>query len=397
MLNLLKVLFSSVIPKSFIFILNLVLARSLSLNDFGLYAYVKSFFNFFETIVSSSLVPHSLSSISNETLRVGQVTAIYFLFSVFSALLSAVVIIIDGTTSSAYIPIILSVGVFGSIANSYMYVRVVTEDKVDILFLSSFLVLMMLSLLLYSFSISSTEYALLLAVSFNCLDFFLKWIFLRRYAFKFKFKFKFEFEFYDLKLKKPLLLVASLAINGVIFLFQRMMLARTENGMEQMAYLEIVMMIFSLIAIFLSSQGNYLMARKRFNFLKYELASSKFMLFLTLTSAILYSMIILFGNQGIYWVFNIEISPALTVAASLMIFCYSIAFYSVRMAIIKNMQQVTLYSTLFSAAFAFLPYLYLDSSALSIVYSYCVFYFFLSVSNFLFVFGGGNEVKKSFT
>ena len=135
------------------------------------------------------------------------------------------------------------------------------------------------------------------------------------------------------------------------------------------------MIIFSLIAVFLSSQGNYLMGRKRFKFLKYELASTKFMLFLTLTSAILYSIIVLFGRQGIYWVFNINISQALCRATSFMIFFYSIAFYSVRIAIIKDMQKVTLYSTIFSAGFAFHPYFYLDLSALSIVYSYCIFYF----------------------
>ena len=49
MFNILKVLLSSVIPKGFIFILNLVVARSLSLNEFGLYSYVKSFYNFFES------------------------------------------------------------------------------------------------------------------------------------------------------------------------------------------------------------------------------------------------------------------------------------------------------------------------------------------------------------
>ena len=178
MLSLVKVFFSSVIPKIFIFILNIALARNLNLGDFGTYAYVKSFFNFFETIISSSLVPHSVSSLSNETLRVGQVTSIYFLFAVITALLSALTIIVDGTISSIYIPIILGIGVFGSIANSYMYVRVITKDKTDILFLSSFLSLLILGVLLYFSSINSVEYALLFIVTFNCLDFLFRWTFL---------------------------------------------------------------------------------------------------------------------------------------------------------------------------------------------------------------------------
>jgi len=390
MFSLLKVLFSSVIPKIFIFILNLVLARTLNLSDFGVYSYVKSFFNFFETTVSSPLVPHSVSSISNKTLRVNQITSIYFLFSVFSAILATVVIIIDGTVSSFYVPIILCVGVFGSIANSYLYVRVITIDNTNILFLSSFLSILILGILLYSFPIVSIERALLFATSFNCLDFLFKYFFLKRYSFCIK------FEFNDLQIKKPLLLIASLGINGVIFLFQRMMLARTENGMEQMAYLEIVMMIFSLIAIFLSSQGNYLMGRDQFTFLKYELVSFKLFLFLTLTSSITYSIIILLGRQGIFWIFDINITQTLCIATSLMIFIYSIAFYSVRLVIMKNMQHVTLYSTIISACFAFLPYLYLDISALSIVYSYCIFYFSLSLSNFSFVFWRGDGIKKTF-
>lgn len=389
MLKLLKVLFSSVIPKVFIFILNLVLARSLNISDYGQYAYVKSFFNFFETIVSSSLVPHSVSSISNETLRLEQVTAIYFLFAVFSAILSAVVIFIDGTISSAYIPIILCVGVFGSIANSYMYVCVVTKDKTSILFFSSSLAIFILSLSLYFFSIGSTEFALLLAVSFNCLDFLFKWIFLLKYKFKFKFDFK------NLQLTKPLLLVAGLAINGIIFLFQRMVLARTDNGMEQMAYLEITMQVFGLIAVFLSSQSNYLMGRDKFKLFNYEFIASRLMLLLTLTSSILYSLIIWGGKDGIYWIFNINISQALCSATALMIFCYSIAFYSVRIAISKNMQQVTLYSTIISTGFAFLPYIFLDFSALSIVFSYAVFYFCLCLFNSLFVFRGSYEVKEN--
>lgn len=390
MLSLVKVFFSSVIPKIFIFILNIALARNLNLGDFGTYAYVKSFFNFFETIISSSLVPHSVSSLSNETLRVGQVTSIYFLFAVITALLSALTIIVDGTISSIYIPIILGIGVFGSIANSYMYVRVITKDKTDILFLSSFLSLLILGVLLYFSSINSVEYALLFIVTFNCLDFLFRWTFLKRHTFNIK------FEVSNLQLKKPLLLMASLGINGVIFLFQRIMLAKTENGMEQMAYLEIVMIIFSLIAVFLSSQGNYLMGQKKLIFLKYELVAFKLLLFLTLASSTIYSIVILFARPAIYWIFNIEITQTLCIAASFMIFIYSIAFYSVRLAIMKNMQDVTLTSTVVSAGFAFVPFLYLDVSALSIVYSYCLFYLALSLSNFLFVFWRENEIKKSF-
>jgi len=380
MFNILKVLLSSVIPKGFIFILNLVLARNLSLNEFGLYSYVKSFYNFFETIISSSLVPHSISSISNKVLRVEQVAAIYFIFAVLSSFLSVIVIVLDGTV----------IAVFGSIMNSYMYVRCISADKTNILFLSSFLTLLILCFILFSISISSSGYAVLFAFSFNCLDCLFKMFFLKKSSFKFNFEFK------NLRLKKPIFLISSLAINGIIFLFQRMLLVRTENGLEQMAYLEIVMIIFSLIAIFLSSQGNYLMARKQFTFLKYKVSAIKLMLFITLASSSAYALVILFGSPGIYWVFNIKISQSLCIAASVMIFSYSIAFYSVRVIIMKNMQHITLYSTLISAVFAFLPYAYLDISAMSIVLSYAVFYFFLSLINYLFIYGGSYEIKKPF-
>ena len=390
MFNILKVLLSSVIPKGFIFILNLVLARSLSLNEFGLYSYVKSFYNFFETTISSSLVPHSISSISNKVLRVEQVAAIYFMFAVLSSFLSVIVIVLDGTVTNIYIPIILFIAVFGSIMNSYMYVRCISADKINILLLSSFLTLLILCFILFSVSISSSGYAVLIAFSFNCLDCLFKMFFLQKSSFKFNFEFK------NLRLKKPIFLISSLAVNGIIFLLQRMLLVRTENGLEQMAYLEIVMIIFSLIAIFLSSQGNYLMARKQFTFLFFLVSANKLMLFITLASSSAYALVILFGSPGIYWFFNIRISQSLCIAASVMIFSYSIAFYSVRVIIMKDMQHITLYSTLISAVFAFLPYSYLDISAMSIVLSYAVFYFFLSLINYLFIYGGSYEIKKPF-
>jgi hypothetical protein len=390
MFNILKVLLSSVIPKGFIFILNLVLARSLSLNEFGLYSYIKSFYNFFETIISSSLVPHSISSISNKVLRVEQVAAIYFLFAVLSSFLSLIVIVLDGTVTNIYIPIILFIAVFGSIMNSYMYVRCISADKINILLLSSFLTVLILCFILFSVSISSSGYAVLFAFSFNCLDCLFKMFFLQKSSFKFNFEFK------NLRLNKPIFLISSLAVNGIIFLLQRMLLVRTENGLEQMAYLEIVMIIFSLIAIFLSSQGNYLMARKQITFLKYKVSAIKLMLFITLASSSAYALVILFGSPGIYWIFNIRIPQSLCIAASVMIFSYSIAFYSVRVIIMKNMQHITLYSTLISAVFAFLPYAYLDISAISIVLSYAVFYFFLSLINYLFIYGGSYEIKEPF-
>lgn len=388
MFKLLKVLFSSVIPKVFVFILNLVLARSLSISDYGTYAYVKSFYNFFETIVSSSLVPHSVSSLSNRNLKIEQVTAIYFLFAIVSSLLSAVVIALDGTVSSYYVPIILCVGVFGSIANSYMYVCIVTKDKTSILLLSSFFTMSILGVLLYLTKISSAEMALLFAISFNFLDLIFKCTFLRRY------KFKVRFIFSNLHLSKPILLVFGLAINGILFLAQRMMLARVENGMEQMAYLEIVMQVFSLIAVFLSSQSNYLMGRDKFILFNRELSASRLMLFLTLTSSTIYGLIVLHGKASISWIFGIELTQSLCAAAGLMIFCYSVAFYSVRIAISKNLQKVTLNSTIISSVIAFIPYVFLDFSALSIVYSYSIFYFSLFLFNGLFILRESHEFTK---
>ncbi|WP_351019041.1 hypothetical protein [Shewanella sp. AC91-MNA-CIBAN-0169] len=317
-----------------------------------------------------------------------QVTAIYFLFAIVSSVLSAVVIIVDGTIDNFYIPIILCIGVFGSIANSYLYVCIVTKDKTNVLFISSFLTMGVLGSFLYFLTIDSTVLALLFAISFNALDFLFKWIFLRRY------KFKVSFDFSNLQLSKPMLLICGLTINGILFLVQRMALARVENGMEQMAYLEIVMQAFSLIAVFLSSQSNYLMGRKSIKFLKREFTASKLMLLLTLSSSTLYALIVLFGRNAFSWVFDIELTQALCTAAALMIFCYSIAFYSVRIAISKNMQKVTLNSTILSSGAAFIPYLFLDFSALSIVYSYSIFYFSLCVFNGLFMFRGDYEVKK---
>lgn len=390
MFKLLKVLFSSVIPKAFVFILNLILARTLDINEFGFYGYVKSFFNFFETIVSSSLVPHSVSSLSNKTLKIEQVTAIYFLFAIVSSLSSAIVIISVGSMNSIYIPIILCVGVFGSIANSYLYVCIVTEDKTNILFASSFLTIVLLALFFYFLSIDSAVLALIFAVSFNFLDFLFKWFFLKIY----NPNFKFHFDFNDLQLSKPILLICGLSINGVLFLIQRILLAKTENGMQQMAYLEIVMQAFSLISVFLASQSNYLMSRKFFFFFNREYVASNLMLILTLISSVSYAFFVFIGKDEISWIFGISITQSLCTATAFMIFCYSIAFYSVRIAISKNMQKVTLNSTIFSSGIAFIPYLFLDSSALSIVYSYSVFYLSLFVFNGLFVFRGGYEVKK---
>jgi hypothetical protein len=250
---------------------------------------------------------------------------------------------------------------------------------------SGLLAILVLCLFLYFLNLRSPVSALAVVFSYSVFDGLIRWALLKPSGFTFGFVTK------NLQLSRPLFLMLGLAINGALFLGQRVMLARTEGGMEQMAYLEMAMLAYSLFAIFLASLGNYFMGKHAFEIFGRKISGLRLILAAAVLSSCFYSAIIFNGRQIFFWIFEIEVTRSFCEAASMMILCYGFAFYSVRHAISKDKQRHTFYSTVFALFPALVTYWFVDLSAVSIMYSYSLFYLFLCVSNLHFILRGQYE------
>lgn len=391
MKNIIKVFFGSIFPKIFIFALNVLIARSLSLNEFGFYSYVKSFYNYFETTVSSALNPFAIARLMNGDYSKAQFLGLYCIYAMISGLLAITILFFSNLSVNSTLLAVLFGGVFGSILNAYFYVILIDNQRGHIIMLSTFITAIFLLLTVLILPVSTALFAIVLALSFNVIDLVLKLIYFFRRKNMFAMKTSINFE--KLPIKSSLFLMIALMLNGGVFLFQRYMLSMETDGFLQMGYLEVLMQLYALITIVLTSLANGLMREGRLKIGGFEFKGMDVLAAICAGLSLFYGgLILLFAGQ-ISAIYKIEIPTQALNFLCLMVVMYAFAFFSVRLLILKEMQKLNLFSTIISSGLCFSVYPFMDVSVVTIIISYCLFFLFLGLINvLLFCLNQGSKV-----
>lgn len=379
MKNIIKIFFGSIFPKIFIFALNILIARSLSLAEFGFYSYVKSFYNYFETTVSSALNPYAIARLMNGDYSKAQFLALYSIYALISALLAITIFFFSNSSIDITFLAILFGGVCGSILNAYFYVVLIDNQRGHIIMLSTFLTAVILLLTVFIFPVNTALFAIVLALSFNVIDLLFKLVYFFR---KTKINaIKTLVNFKHLPIKASFFLMIALMLNGGVFLYQRYMLSMESDGFQQMGYLEVLMQLYAFLTIILTSLANGLMREGILKVAGFEFKGMDVLAAICAGFSLIYGGVIILFSGQISALYKIDIPSEAINVLCLMVVMYAFAFFSVRLLIVKEMQKLNLFSTIISSFLCFSVYIFMDVSVFSIIISYCLFFFFLGLIN----------------
>lgn len=381
--NIIKIFLGSIFPKFFIFFLNVLIARSLNLADFGFYSYVKSFYNYFETTVSSALNPFAIARLANGDFSKAQFFTLYFIYAIISASLAITLFILSNSDVDYTLIAILFGAVLGSIINAYFYVLLINNQRGQIIVLSTFCAAVFLLIIVFLFSVNTAIFAIVLALSFNVIDLLLKLLYFFREKSKKPIRMAFNFD--GLPIKSSLVLMVALMLNGGVFLFQRYILSEQSDGFQQLGYLEVLMQLYALITIVLTALANGLMREGTITVSRFTFKGMNILAVFCGGISILYGVFIILFESQISALYKIELPAQTLNILCLMVVMYAFAFFSVRLLIMKEMQKLNLLSTVLSSALCFSVYVIMDVSVLTIIISYCLFYFFMGFFNIVFL------------
>jgi hypothetical protein len=315
--------------------------------------------------VSSALNPFAIARLMNGDYSKSQFLALYILYGAISGLLSVAVFAVSSDTINSTILLILFGGVLGSIINAFMYVVLINNQRGGVIMLSTCFAAVTLLLTVLVLPIKTAVVAIFIALSFNVIDLLFKLFYLFR---KIKISSIASIVSFDgMPVKSSFYLMIALLINGGVFLYQRHLLTKEPFGFEQMGYLEVVMQLYAIVTIFLTALANGLMRERSIKIIGIRLKGIDAIAIFCFTFSLLYSALIIIFSKQISYLYNIT--------------TYSFAFFSVRLLIVQGMQKLNLFSTLISSILCFSVYFFVNISVLSIVISYCIFFFFLGVIN----------------
>jgi len=386
MLNVLRVILGSIFPKAFIFIFNVLAARVLSPEAFGFYSYVKSFYNFFESIVSSSLNPYAISELANKRITAVQFFYLYMIYAIASSFFAVFFFFNGDVPAESILYMILFGAVLGSIINAFLYVVLVVGSNGQVILTSTSICSVLLMLVLMFLSPDTTVVAVCIALSFNVLDLLIKIVIIvvKKVDITLGSDFKLDKSFlFQLPYKASFSLMLALILNGGIFLYQRTILAQTDTGLTEMAYLEVTMQVYAVITICLTAVANAVMSKSTIKLFNFEFSALTFLVFICVIVTVIYVAVLIFYGSYLGVLYNLEYTRGNITSAVFMVSTYSFAFYSVRLVLQVNRQYYNLISTAIASCACFVVYFFYDINAMTIAYSYSVFYLCLGFMNIL--------------
>ncbi|QYJ72797.1 oligosaccharide flippase family protein [Shewanella sp. FJAT-51649] len=273
----LSLLFATLLPKLVFFLLNVFLARYLSVQNYGQYALVRSTINMLDNSISSSMYPLVIKEVSSSSQEEKQkvVSNVFFIILIFF-LIVCFFLYLNASKISLYLigevnPDIIIVSIFllfFTILNGYLTSILVSYEKLKIITRISLISASLTCILIFLIWTIGGDVSITIGLSillfFAFIDSISKFLYLFRMKALMVFKsfcIWFDISFVARFVLASIPMILASFVNAWVFWFIRKLESVTEGGFEIVAYFDVSFQYILISMLFLNSLSTIILSK----------------------------------------------------------------------------------------------------------------------------------------